>query len=359
MMISVMLALCFGQSMIGKANDPLMRPIIPDPYLLAQDWVQRDMGLTPQAISEVQAELAPSGPRIMQASRTGRVIPTPKTRVLAQQHAKRLTELSIRASDLHALTDPGVAAKVGLSSAQQTQVNAKFRTYFKWVKDETARLSRVRQTEISKSVAILGPDPVAARSRVFKLRAEVRSLLTAPQRAKLKSLMGRPPATLASFGWLNQAPYLFLPGYESLLLNRRGHEELGLTMRQSRLLGERLGNNGSQATYLREISGLTQAQRLRLDQIGLQYQGAMALLRCDIVSALGLDDALIDSLVLKVGDMQRQDMDLQSGGGHLSERRKLWDDRDRMLLGTLSPAQRSKWKALLGVPLPEIHPLRP
>lgn len=358
MVTAFLLSLYVAQTMVGKPNDVLMRPVIPDARLMLQEWAQRELGLMPEELAQVQKELNPGWNELQKLTRTGGTIPAPHSALLAARHNKRLTELSIRASDVHALTNPTVAAQVGLSRAQQITVDSAFRGFFKWYADESSRLTTRRPTNGEVYIRS-GPMPTPNESeclrRIAKARKQARDVLTPGQRIKLKSLMGQPPATLAVFGWLNRGPSVFLVGFENLISNLRVQEEMGFTMRQSRLLRERLSNDQG---YRREIARLTSQQRAILNRLELQYQGPTAILRCDVVEALKLDDSLVDSLLLRLHDYQGREMNLQNNSD-LEGRKRLWSERNNMLLAALSAQQRRKWNDMLGPKLDDIKPFGP
>lgn len=355
MVFVTVLLFAAGQTLVGAPGDVLMRPVVPDERLLAQEWVQRDLSLPPQASKEIMGDLQWSPQRLRNISRTGQIPPMDHVRAYAQRYQKRLAELTLWANDLQALTNPTVGKEVGLSASQQSAIDRLFRSYYQWCKDETERKQREsRQMDITKSPSF-GPDPKAARAKMLKVRDAVRATLTASQWAAWDRIRGKAPATIGPFGWSSATPYVYLPNADYLLSMPRVHEELGFTMRQSRLTIERLAASSS---YQAEVSKLSPSQRARLDQLGLQRQGPMAILRCDISAALKLDEGKRDRLLLQVAQIAEQDMGLQSGGT-LDQRRRLWDRRDQMLLDALTPIQRQKWNALVGVRLKEIQPLRP
>jgi hypothetical protein len=357
MALALLTSLLLGQTMASH-GDVLMRPIIPDPYLIRQQWAMRELNVPKDVRMRIEEESRFNPAAMRLASRTGKMPPTPSLNAANQAYQARLLQLSLWANDLHALTDPATAKRVGLTPSQQTQIDATFRAYFKWHKSELDRLTAASSgVEISKRV-FPTVDPVKARAKMIVVRATVRNLLTANQHKAFRALKGKAPATIGPFGWVNCTPYVYLEDGDTILNNERVHEELGFTMRQSRQLRERLANNPN-TSLAQEAARLSPQQRDLLAKLSIQKQGPMAILRCDVSEALGLSDALRDQLVVKVDEFNRRDMVLQTGDGHLTGRRQVWEERDRMLLAALTPAQRSKWNAMQGPKLPGLEPLRP
>ncbi len=369
-MLTCYALLALGQVMIGSAKDPLMRPSIPDVRLLLNEWVQQDLGISGPDAATLQRELQLSMPQLRQVGRTGVMPGTPRTVELAKAHAKRLRELSIRAADTHALTDGTVASQVGLSPAQRTQIDGLYRAYFKWIDDiRKEQLKQMQRISTSKSAYPSGPDIKVNRKHVFALRRAVRHALLPGQMAKLHSLMGPPPCVFGSFGWLYAGPSVFMQDGRYLLMNLRVQEELGFTMRQSRLLRESLANGGGieSSLYLREINKLNADQRKRFNELTLQLQGTLAIFRADIAQAIGIDPDVYDEMLMTYQAWADQDTELQnrrtSNNPNVTdmavtraERQRLMDKRDRDLLGALSPGQKARFRALKGNLISEIHP---
>ena len=232
------------------------------------------------------------------------------------------------------------------------------------------QLKRGRGITTSKTAFPSGPDIKVNRKHVFALRRAVRHALLPGQMAKLYSLMGPPPSVFGGFGWLYAGPNVFLQDGRYLLMNLRAQEELGFTMRQSRLFREGLAENGhgvEAASYLKEINKLNASQRNRFNELTLQLQGIPAVFRADVAQAIGLDPDVYDEMLMTYQAWADQDMDLQnrrtSNNPNVTdmavtrtERQRLMDKRDRDLLNALSAGQRAKFRAMRGNLIGEIHP---
>ena len=316
----------------------------------------RDLGLSTkerQAI-ESEAQMTPADVRL--ASRTGRMPPTPGLIRATAAHQRRIIELSLWANDLHALTDPVTAKRVGLTDAQRKAIEGEFRAYFQWHSDELKRLSSRQKPEIEFRNSMPSVDPDLARTRMVVVRRNVRQMLTPKQRSTFRALKGQAPATIGPFGWPSCTPSIYLYDSDYIITSPRVQEELGFTMKQSRLLGERMGA-GSRPEA--EVARLSEPQRAILGRFAIQKQGPIAVLRCDVSDKLQLDEGLRDEIILKVVSFERDDMKLQHGDGNLDQRRRVWERKEAMILSYLNPAQLKQWKLMQGPKLPGLEPIRP
>ncbi len=354
-MIAVCLYLTIGQTMASR-GDVLMRPIIPDPFLVRQAWAMRDLGLSQAERTAIEAEARLSPEAIRLVSRTGHLPATPILLEINNSRQKRIKELSIWANDLHALTDPITAKLVGLTDKQRQAVDAEFRAYFQWQKDELKRLSSIKRTRAEFRTQMPTLDQHAAQARMIVVRKKVRNLLTPAQVSTFRTIKGSAPATIGPFGWPSCAPSIFLYDSDYIISSQRVQEELGFTMKQSRLLGERLGAG---STPQAETARLSVSQRALMAKLGIQKQGPMSILRCDVSDRLGLDEGLRDKIILRVANFEREDMNLQHGNGNIDQRRQVWERKEAMILSYLTPGQLNQWKLMQGPKLPGLEPIRP
>lgn len=102
---------------------------------------------------------------------------------------------------------------------------------------------------------------------------------------------------------------------------------------------------------------LTPPQRVRLRQLTLQSLGASAALQPRVLVQLGLSEGQKGRLVSAVTDANQAVANRMRGGinqGTIVEMTRLQSEAktkgDRALLAILTPAQRTKWKTMLGRP---------
>lgn len=384
--MSTLLALLMAQTLVGKAGDPLMRPGIPDGFLVRQDWVQRDVGMTSEEVRRVQAEIQLGMPRPNRLRVDSRDIRHELALAMTKKHEKRIRELSIWQADVLAFSNEWIQAQTGLAPATRKRVDDSCRAFFSWWQAETERLNRtpVKTGELSKTLLSrqLSPDPIVTLKKLVALRKDLRKLIPPSAHAKLKSLRGAAPHTYHPFGFPRLGPSVFVPPTQSLLMNPRVHEELGFSMRQSRLTLEGLRNSKDLPQSIERVrDGLTSQQRKRLDQLELQAMGTRALLYHDLLQRLEVDPNRLDDAYLEITILTRQaheiqqdeqaayaqlassktrdaatlrGMERQIQARYTALRQSIEQRIDATLLAMLDKQQRKRLQTLLGPPLPGV-----
>jgi len=385
--MTVALAFLLGQTWFGKPGDPLMRPGVPDAYLIRQQWVQRDLRLTADEMRRLGEEASrgfpgPGNPRFDPSKVKYDVMLG-----LNKKHEKRLRELSLWQADVFAFSNEWVQDQVGLVPTTRKRVDDACRTFYVWWQAESDRLNRVKPRPsgpMSKTTMqpMLSPDPLATLQKLSTLRKELRRMVPPSAHAKLAALKGRAPHTWTPFGFPRSGPSILAPPVRSVLFNPRVHEELGFSMRQSRLTLEGLQNaRDVEATVDRVRDGLTPQQRKRLDQLELQALGTRALLYHDVLTQLKVDPNKLDSAYVQITKLQNQSMEIQndeqaaysdlwrmrsSNPTAAREREEAIRKRyaglrknieswiDLALMDMLDQTQRREFKKMLGPPVPGV-----
>lgn len=385
--MTAFLVLIVGQTWFGKPGDLLMRPGIPDYFLVRQEWAQRDLRLSADEVRRLQDEISRSFPRPGNARFDPSQIKYDAMNAAAKKHEKRLLQLSLWQADVFAFSSEWVQNQVNLAPATRKRVNDACRTFYVWWQSESDRLNKTaprNPREISKTVAnpFRSPDPIVTLKKQMDLRREIRRMVPPSAHAKLATLKGAAPHTAAPFGFPRSAPSVFVSPVQPLLYNPRVHEELGFSMRQSRLTLEGLRNAKDPASALaRVLDQLTVQQRKRLDQLELQALGARALLYHDVHARLRVDPNRLDTAYLELTNLEKQSMKVQNEEQeaynevsrvrssnptsarereeairvrYMKLRQNIEQQRDRALLGMLNPEQRKTFQAMMGSPIPGV-----
>jgi hypothetical protein len=332
------LLLCAAmQSASAKPGDLLLRPMIPDPMLLRQTWAQQELGLSASEIDEIQKETSSQqqsfqdlGRRLALQGKFDQFKPKPldfafKLAAINRVHAKRLYELSVQVNGVLSLLDPKVAGRVGLSASQRSRIDQIVRDFYTWHDNEWKRLngwSRFdrnpsAEARMNMSHPLRTPDEFISLKRTMLVRGQIRGEVTREQMKRLTSLGGKPVHTTTPIGFtLNIAPYAQLPYGAGMLLNwPRTHEELGMSMKQSRLLFEKLkANQGRTIEVLdQERKRLSTSQRKRLRGLELQVAGPRAILWHDVQAELGVDPDRMDQCYLALHKLHLENMKMEDG----------------------------------------------
>ena len=121
------------------------------------------------------------------------------------------------------------------------------------------------------------------------------------------------------------------------------------------------------------VARLPADKKARFRQLGLQYDREYSILRHDIAKELGLNQSQVDSMIVKLeslfvegyGKADQFWLNLDRGGSDqaaYAARGKLlaeYDAKERQsILDALTPAQRAKWRQMIGKDVPEIQPSR-
>lgn len=385
--MTVILALLVGQTWFGKPGDLLMRPGIPDYFLVRQDWAQRDMKLTAEEVRKLQEEASRGFPRPGHPRFDPSLVKYDVMNQVTKQHEKRLIQLSLWQADVFAFSNEWVQSQVGLEPSTRKKVDSACRAFYVWWQSESDRLNKAvprSPRDISKPAAnpFLSPDAMVTLKKQIDLRREIRRMVPPSAHAKLATLRGMAPHTAVAFGFPRSAPSVFVSPVQSLLYNPRVHEELGFSMRQSRLTLEGLRNAKDPGTALARVRDqLSVQQRRRLDQLELQALGARALLYHDVLARLKVDPNRLDTAYLELTNLEKQSMKVQNEeqeaynevsrvrssnptsarereeairARYMKLRQSIEQQRDRTLLGMLSPEQRKTFQAMMGSPIPGV-----
>lgn len=385
--MTALVALIVGQSWFGKGSDPLLRPGIPDYFLVRQEWAQRDLRLSAEEVRLIEDEVARSFPRPGSARFDPSQIKYDAMSAVAKKHEKRLLQLSLWQADVFAFSSEWVQAQVNLAPATRKQIDDACRAFHLWWRLESDRLNKPSPTtsrEISKTMAnpIRSPDPMITLKKVIDLRRELRRMVPPSANAKLAAMRGAPPNTWQPFGFPHSGPSVPYPFLRSLLYVPRVHEELGFSMRQSRLTLEGLRNVKDPEAALAKVRGqLTAQQRKRLEQLELQTLGPRALLLHDVCNRLRVDPNRRDAAYLELTILTKKSMEIQndeqaayngvaqirsSNPASASEqseairvryaklRQDIENQMDAVLLGMLDSAQRKAFQAMMGSPIPGV-----
>lgn len=373
--LSLLLTLISAQTMSGKPGDPLLRPMIPDPFLIRQQWVQQELNLSPEMAKIVQKD---GGPKYILPNQmpppTGAMSLKPSVAAITGKHAPRLLELSLWANGDFAFTNDWVAKQTGLTPSQRKAIDDAARSYFKWHSEELERLNKrnANRIEISK-LEYRTIDPELVLQRLFATREALRKAIPAAARVKLDRLRGAAPATSEPFGFPFGRPQLWPHYLMPLIRNPRVHEELGFTMRESRQTLERLASGG--LTEQAAVDKLSSAQQIRYRELQFQMLGTIGVMRHDATQLIGVSDAQLDGIYRAVHLLTREDMRVQNDqqneyNGLYDPQSHDTDDRvkrgeaiaakyskkraairsrlDAVILGLLSSPQRQKWVAIQG-----------
>lgn len=305
----LLLVVFAGQSTRAEPNEPnIHRPIIPDFFLIRQEWTKEEFGLTPSERNSVEDEagVIVTDPPTQWRTRL------PKTAALNQKHAKRLYELSLWESGEFAIANSSVADTLKLSAQQRNQVDYILRDYYGWYEAEIRRLNEIEEGNKNapqgfrmNSHPIKRPDGIVVLKQTMPARSALRKVLNSNQSQRLVQLKGKPPHTSVPFGFpFNIRPLPQVPwGVNSnFTLNPRVQEELGFTMKQSREWKERVAaNNGRQEEVNRaHLASLDAPQLRRLRELKIQVWGARAILFQDIRTELGVAPDAMDTFYIKM-----------------------------------------------------------
>ena len=334
-----------GQITYAGKGEVLQRPMIPDYGMIRQPWVQADLQLPYSSRKEINSNPMWTPAKIRQATLKGGVYTDTTANKFGVKYKNRLTQLALWYHDLHALTDPGVAKQVGLSKTDSDKVNAKFRAYYQWQKDEIARQEKLHRSDISKRV-MPSIDPIQARNRILKMNQEIRAILSPQASAKFRAMKGKAPATITPFGWIGGAIQVNLENTDRLIYLPRVHEELGFSMKQSRLMMEHQ-NEDPQI----ELHKLSSSQLNRYRQLELQYQGAVGIMRLDVADVLRISPGTYDNLLVKLSDLQR--MNNSWSGADL---RALAAKQKELIFSSITKSQVAQYQKMLGPIVKEIAP---
>lgn len=344
--IAVLTLLSLTQMTYAKKGEILQRPVIPDYGMIRQNWVMDELKLSLATRKELNSNPMWTPAKLREATRKGGTYSDTTAIKIASPHKARLAQLSLWYHDLFALTDPATAAKVGLSKELSKKVDAKFEAYFIWRKKEIERQEKISLTETSKRV-MPSIDPVVAQKIVIKLRGEVRAMLPQSVLQKLRALKGKAPATIQPFGWLGGELRISMYASPQFFLNPRVHEELGFSMKHSRLLMEHRDSD-----IEAQLKKLNPSQAERYRQLELQNQGPIAIMRHDIADALGISDRVYDELYVSLSNLERKQSSWSA-----EDLRRLEEKRRQMIYSALTKAQKDKYAKMLGVIVPEIGPM--
>lgn len=382
-----------AQMMVGKAGDPLMRPAIPDPFLIRQQWAQQELRLTTAEVKRLSDEIGRGMPTQQNPRMDPSKIKYDDTMALGKKYEKRIRQLSIWQADVLAFSNEWVQQQTGMRADQRKRVDGLCREFFKWWEDESEKLNKFnpRTADYSKPIHFSGPmrhpDEMLTLKKLVILRKELRRQIPPSQMAKLIALRGPAPHTAQPFGFPRSAPYVFVPYSPNVIMSPRVHEELGFTMRQSRLFLEAVNNSGRGPEVIaRTYASLSASKRARLRQLELQAIGTRAILNHDVLDELRVDPDRLDDVYVRLTLLQRESMRVQNeeqqaysalyatngldNSARMARHDKVRDyyrlKRDSIerqildaILGLLDAAQHRSWKQMLGPPVPELAPRRP
>jgi len=304
-----------GQSTHAETSDPLIhRPIIPDFFLIRQEWTKDELNLSPSDRNSVMEEAGVilTNPPAQWSTRL------PKTAALNKRHAKRLYELSLWESGEFGIANKSLADVLGMTSQQRNLTDSILREFYGWYESETRRLNEKEQESESLSTKfrlnahlIKRPNEFEVLKRTMLARIALRKVLNAKQSMQLKQLKGAPPHTVVPFGFtfnirpLPQVPWGVNGGFA---LNPRVQEELGFTMRQSREWKEALeaNRNRPEEVYHAVLNSLDARQLKRLRELKVQVWGFRSILFHDIRTEIGVAPDAMDTFYVRMHELYLQ-----------------------------------------------------
>jgi len=306
-----------AQSMAGKAGDPLMRPMIPDPFLVRQQWAQQELNLSLDEVKRISDEASRAMPTPRRLRISASDFKYDQMNSATKKYEPRIRQLSIWVNDVFAFNNEWVQSQTGLDLPTRDRVDGLSREFYRWYQAESDRLNKRSFGTDTSKVSFGGgpmrqPDEMVTLKRIIALRKQIRSAIPRAAIAKLEQLRGPAPSTTQPFGFPRAAPYVYVPYVGDALANPRVHEELGFTMKQSRLALEAMRSSAMSPDARKRIyAQLSPAQRKRLRQLELQMMGQRAILCHDVQAALGVDGNRMDDAYLRIAELAKANMGRQ------------------------------------------------
>jgi hypothetical protein len=357
------------------------------PYLMGKVAVQWEIGLS--AAQRRQLQPASSN------GRTAWPDYTKAFRSLTTAQRARFQQIAWQSADHTSLLDPLLQARIGLSAAQRNKLR-------ELMKQGMARW----HVQSDSGGTVSGNDPrmigryragVESERRWIESYRAMRAVLTPTQAQQWRAALGEPFDVSGALGYRR----ISARSVSVSVLDSGIQEALGFTMKASREMGERYkasmkaGRHERMAFAEEELHRLPIRLQKRFQELELQLVGASAIICPVIWHSLGFSQEQAEDLYLKAlsveADYQARIIKAQPKRSspsmppdyskmNAAERTKwraemdAWAKRlatfskiekglreqqkaaiDKLCLTSLSQAQRSKWQAMLGRPVPSLR----
>jgi hypothetical protein len=398
-----MLLLAFLLTAQVRTADPPQLPIKlprheyripPYPVLNLVGWgqVRGELGLAGSAVNS-------ANPRAYNPGTGPLNLAMPQANLSGAQR-ERLGQIYLQYYDVDAVMDPTMQRTLGLTSAQRVLAHTEFnRAWRKWQDAQEAMFEQFRKDNeavrkrylkehpssgVSKSVRYTIPRDVSYRhsklsrsvdllqiTEMTKARAAVRASLTGSQLDKLEKLKGRP---IASTFYAHDSGSAGAQSHPELISNVNVQAELGLSLKQYLAFMEKRRAGRSEGELQRELlARLNPEQRKRLYQYGVQYDREYSILRHDVARSIGLKQATLDKINLRLFTLEveahdkadiywiRLDKNPNDSSVRSDRERTLsrYDEfKRKAILDALTSGQIKMWRQLMGKQLPDIQPKR-
>ena len=165
-----------AQAMYAGPGETLMRPLIPDPFLIKQGWVWSELQLSPDEAKSIQEAISEEFKRIRGQSVASAA---PMLEEFNKKYQGRLLELSIWVNDVFALTNKTVTTHLGLAPSQIAVIDEIAQQLYLWKDAEWKRLNGYERRDIHTRIEHqragkdpVEPDPIQVLERTAKTHHE-------------------------------------------------------------------------------------------------------------------------------------------------------------------------------------------
>jgi hypothetical protein len=415
MSVATLVLLVLGQAQPPPPGVPQLKmtltpyrvPAYPNESLIMWEQVQIDLALSKESRSAIQLARQTNQYGSIEGYQRYDMRKSPPSISLGKNPSgltaaqnKRLGQVYLQYYDVDAMSDPTVAAMIPISSTTQKWISNRLSTawnnyqlaqqkmFQSFQKDNEAmrvkyfqahpsesksgsfsytvpRAIQNRQTDLTRRTSLFGLVQFA------EARRDIRAHLTAEQLAKFESLKGRP---MASWFYAHAPSFGSAQTHPELLSNINVQAALGMSLKEYLDFMQARRDRRPESEYLDKfVARLPTDKKARFLQLGLQYDREFSILRHDVAKELGLSQTKIDSMLVQLETLfvegyAKADkfwLNLDHGGSDqvaYADRGKVLSDYDakerQSILNALTPAQREKWRVMLGKEVPEIQPTR-